>query len=899
TVDDTIVIVYNAAEGNRGLMGAAEVYAHTGVITSRSTSSSDWKYVKTQWGQNTAETRMTPLGNNRWQIRFHIRSYYGIPANEKVKQLAFVFRNANSTREGKTAEGGDIFLPIYEDGLAITLLSPASTPAFIEIGDTLLVQAAANRADSIFLEQDGEIVIKTDDDTLSWRLPAQSAAKHRIRIIAGDQSGAAKTISFYCIIRPLQSGEALPADAQDGFECIDGTWRFVLFAPHKSFVYLIGDFNNWEADPAFLMQPTVEKDRYWLEVKRVAADQEFGYQYWVDGALKIADPFAEKVLDPVHDAHISKTVYPALMPYPINKTTEIVSVLQPQDKQVDWKAVDFRRPAVDTLVIYELLVRDFTKEHSYSALIDKVQYLKQLGVNAVELMPINEFEGNSSWGYNPSFYFAPDKYYGPAAQLKRFIDVAHTHGIAVILDIVLNHSYGQSPMVRLYLDQPQQSPWYNRVSPNPVYSWGYDFNHESPATQAFVDRVLQYWLEEYQVDGFRFDFSKGFTNTAGDGYAYDQKRITNLKRIANRVQSIDSTAYLILEHFTDNREEKELTEAGFLIWGNSNYNFNEATMGWHENSKSDFSWGVYTKRGWKKPHLVTYMESHDEERLMVKNLLWGNENDRYDVKELPIALQRMQTAAAFLFMIPGPKMIWQFGELGYDVSIDDNGRTGEKPVRWEYYDDPLRQSLFHAFSALIHLKKNRTLCLPRRMDYSFSSPFKWMKINYDSLNLTLAGNFDVVPMTKTISFEHSGKWFDYMSQDSLQIAQRDTLLTWAPGEYRLYIDRKISNAGSPLHVGTKDAKITDMRLLDTYPNPFNPQTTIRFRLIRTEKINLVIYNALGRQVRRLMDGVQVAGEHTVIWDGNGENGERCASGLYFCRFSTDDRAALIKMTLLR
>ncbi len=116
--------------------------------------------------------------------------------------------------------------------------------------------------------------------------------------------------------------------------------------------------------------------------------------------------------------------------------------------------------------------------------------------------------------------------------MKRFIDECHRHGIAVIQDMVLNHSYGQSPLVRLYWDKQNnrpsaQNPWYNPVSPNPVYSWGYDFNHESEATKIFVDRVNRYWLTEYKVDGFRFDFTKGFTNTPGDGSAYDAARIAN------------------------------------------------------------------------------------------------------------------------------------------------------------------------------------------------------------------------------------------------------------------------------------------------------------------------------------------------------------------------------------
>ena len=84
-------------------------------------------------------------------------------------------------------------------------------------------------------------------------------------------------------------------------------------------------------------------------------------------------------------------------------------------------------------------------------------------------MPFNEFEGNNSWGYNPDFYFAPDKYYGPENTLKQFIDSCHAKGIAVVMDIALNHSFGSSPLVQLYWDAANNrpaadNPWFNPVA---------------------------------------------------------------------------------------------------------------------------------------------------------------------------------------------------------------------------------------------------------------------------------------------------------------------------------------------------------------------------------------------------------------------------------------------------
>ena len=239
------------------------------------------------------------------------------------------------------------------------------------------------------------------------------------------------------------------------------------------------------------------------------------------------------------------------------------------------------------LVIYELLIRDFLANHDFKTpFIDTLSYLDDLGVNAIELMPVCEFEGNLSWGYNPSFYFAPDKYYGPKNDMKAFVDSCHARGIAVIMDIVLNHCFGQSPFVQLYLDHYDTdqifmkipNPWFNASSPNPVYKWGADFNHTSSSTQELVDRINAYWLTEYNVDGFRFDFSKGFTNTPGDGFSYDASRIAILKRMANKIWSVKPSAYVILEHFTADAEEQELANYGMMVWGNNNYNYSEAAM---------------------------------------------------------------------------------------------------------------------------------------------------------------------------------------------------------------------------------------------------------------------------------------------------------------------------------
>lgn len=585
----------------------------------------------------------------------------------------------------------------------------------------------------------------------------------------------------------------LPAGAKDGVAFINnGTSAIVtLYAPGKNSVSLMGEFNDWSTT-ASVMKKTSDGNTWWIQIDNLNPSTEYAYQFYVDGKLKVADPYCEKVLDPDNDKYITSSIYPNLKAYPTGKTTGIVSVMQANQPTYNWKNNGFVRPEKNNLVIYELLIRDFTTEHTYASTLAKLDYLISLGINAIELMPVNEFEGNLSWGYNPSFYFAADKYYGTKTALQNFIDECHGKGIAVILDMVLNHSFGQSPMVQLYFDGSKptaNSPWFNVDAKHP-FNVGYDFNHESAATKKFSKDVMKFWMQQYKIDGFRFDLSKGFTQTQSADDAvfrkYDAGRVAIWKDYNSYIKSIDpNNFYVILEHFAEESEEKVLADDGMMLWNNLNYNMNEATMGWLTNS--NFQWGFYVNHGFSKSeNLVTYGESHDEERLNYKNISFGNMSGSYLIKgNLAISLKREEMAAAFLFAIPGPKMVWQFGELGYDVNIDFNGRTGEKPIRWEYYSDPNRKALYDAYSKFIRLKKNNSIFNSTSSTYNLAGGIKYIKLVEGANTVVVVGNFDVVNQTANIDFGSSGTWIDAVGS-TLNLSSNTYLATLAPGEYHIF-----------------------------------------------------------------------------------------------------------------
>ncbi len=601
---------------------------------------------------------------------------------------------------------------------------------------------------------------------------------------------------------PDRGGSAEHVVYKDGITRIsDDSLAFVLYAPGKSTVHLIGDFNNWQATDTYKMRK--DGDRFRLSIGGLDKTKSYICQYLIDNAIRIADPYTNQVADPEYDAQIPAGIYPGLPSYPVGKTTEIAMVVSTRTDAYAWKTAPYTVKRKEDLVIYELLIRDFTEERSIKAVKAKLPYLKSLGVNAIELMPFNEFEGNDSWGYNPSFYFATDKAYGTPADYKSFIDECHANGMAVIMDMVLNHSYGQSPLVRMYQDGAGKvtanNPWYNVTSPNTTYSWGYDFNHESQYTQQLVDSVCSYWMTHYRIDGFRFDFTKGFTNKGGDGWAYDESRINILKRMTSEIWKRNPDAIVIFEHLADNAEEKALSDYGILLWGNLNYRMNEATMGWTQKNtdnswNSDISWGSYLNRGWSQPNLVAYMESHDEERLMYKNKAYGKEYMGYNVKQLSTGLQRTGAAAVILFSLPGPKMIWQFGELGYDYFLGssmEEGRLEKKPIRWDYYDDPDRQALFDVFASMIRLRQTHPAFTTADYLIDLKEPFKYITLKSagqsSAQTICAVANFDVVTQTKTVNFTQSAHWKDYFSSHELTTTGTTADVELQPGEYRLYM----------------------------------------------------------------------------------------------------------------
>lgn len=830
--NSTMTVTVDCSKGNQGLYNfeggsSNNVYVHVGVITNLSTGPGDWKYTKFAWGVADPAAHALPLGSNKYYYTIsNIRTFFGVPAGETIKKVCILFRNAagNNSVKQTNSDNSDMYIPVYASGeYAVRLNLPPSEPRYIPwfepiniaVGGSVNITGVASASSNLTIKLDGTTINTATGTTISANPTISAACAHQV-FLEGNNGATIVKDSFSFYIPQTTNVAPLPAGVQQGinYDPNNTSATLVLYAPNKSNVMVIGEFNNWTPTCAYQMNRTPDGNYYWLTLNGLTPGTEYAYQYLIDNSIKTADPYTQKILDPNNDQYITAATYPNLKPYPAG-ATDIVGILQTNEPQYNWQVSNFAKPDKKNLMIYELLIRDWTAEHSFKSLIDSFQYLKNTGVNAIELMPVNEFDGNESWGYNPDFYFAPDKYYGPKNKLKEFIDTCHKNGIAVILDVVYNHCTGNAPQAKMYWNaatsQPAaNNPWLNVTAPHP-YSVYNDFNHTSAATQYLVSRSLRFWLDEYKVDGFRFDLAKGFTQTPSNTTTvenYDASRVANLKRYYDSIVPSHPNTYFILEFLGTQpcQEEQEYAAYGMMCWGNMNYNYSQCTMGF--SASSDLSAVVWnsSQRNYPNPGLVGYMESHDEERTMYRNLTFGNSNGGYNVRDLPTALAREEAAGAVFFTVPGPKMIWQFGERGYDISIGYGGsNVANKPPHWEYMNDANRRHLYDTWRAMMQFRLNNPAVFNNTtFSYDFYNGGGLVKLfqiadpNASGTKVTAICNLDVTTKTRGVTFQATGNWTNLAGNgtgtglngaagSNFNLASTTQTITLAPGEYHIYV----------------------------------------------------------------------------------------------------------------
>lgn len=773
----------------------------------------------------------------------------------------------------------------------VTLTAPADmSSTLLASGSDFTISATNTGGNASYELKSNGTTINTVSATESYSYTHTNITSNQNYTLEVTQGDNVITKSFSVIINPGTVIEAMPSAYDDGitYNLVDNTKAIlVLDAPNKDFVYVAGSFNNWQPTSAYAMKKDPGTGKFWLEITGLTAGEPYTYQYWVVDEspvanspllVKTADPYSTLVLSQFDDPGIPDSKYPDMPEFPVGQERE-VTVLQTGQPGYDWQVANFEKPKKEDLIIYEVLVRDFDTDMSYQSLIDRIDYFKNLGINAIQLMPVMEFEGNESWGYNTAFHMALDKFYGPSDKLKELIDLCHQNGIAVILDVALNHAFDRNSMVRMWMDDPNNDGWGGPSIENPYfnttarhsYNVGNDFNHQQDRTQYYVKRVVRHWIEEYHIDGFRWDLTKGFTQncTANDETctnAYQQDRVDILREYADYSWSLDPTHYVIFEHLGTDAEEQEWANykidegKGIMLWGKMTDPYNQLTMGYTENSGINRVGNV--SHGFTGKRLVGYAESHDEERLMFKNTEYGNSaNSAHDVKNINVALLRMQALGAVLLPVPGPKMIWHFGDLGWDLSIftcndgtvnmpggtDGDCKLDTKPQpQWDenWLTNVNRNKIYHSWSRMIQLKKEEAVF---EGDYTITqgagNAALTPKIHIwnDELEATdlkdviIVANFNVNAQNVVPAFPYAGTWYSLMDNSTIEVTDVNAPISLPPGEFRMY-----GNKHMPLENSEFEAQNAVL-----YPNPALSQFSVNIAVSKIE-----IYSITGQMVKQ-------------------------------------------------
>ena len=837
------------------------IYAHIGVTL----NGAPWQGVIGSWGNNATQPALTLVSGSTYKLDLTptIQSYFGISSGT-ISKINVVFRAAAGSPQTTDLE-------INVGAFQVNLTAPVqNSTTILTSGAALTVAANNTNGTANYVLKGNGTTLNSATGVSTYTFTHLNITSNQFYALEVTQGAITTTKNFRVLVNPNTVSQTMPSGLFNGinYNASDNTKAtLVLDAPLKDFVYVAGSFNNWNPTSSYAMKKDPSSGKYWLELTGLVPGTNYSYQYWVvdqtpiansPALVKVADPCSTTVLSPFDDPYIPSTTYPNLPQYPAGQDRE-VTLLKTGQSAYNWQVTNFNKPNKDRLVVYELLIRDFDANRNFQDVINRIQYFRDLGINAIELMPVMEFEGNESWGYNTAFHMALDKFYGTPEKFKELVDVCHQNGIAVILDIAFNHAFGRNPMIRMWMNDPDGDGWGGPSTENPYfntvakhsYSVGDDFNHSSVLTKNYVKQTIKHWITEYKIDGFRWDLTKGFTQncTASDQTCtnnYQQDRVNVLKEYADYSWSLDDNHYVIFEHLGGDVEEREwanyrLSEGkGIMMWGELFTQYKELALGFSGQNISRMS---HTSRGFNGKRLLGYPESHDKDRLMYEAITFGNATGTAPVNgNLTNALSRMGAIGATSILIPGPKMIWHFAELGNNQSIYTcaNGTVNTEidatagdckldtktQVQWtqNWLADTRRTAILNDWSKLIKLKTSEPVFVGDHIMSTDGSNLKQRIHIFDNnlastqlKNVVVIANFDTSTTTINPNFPTTGytypmTWYDLMDNNTpVTITSATALMTVNAGKFKVFGNRPSTLSSDDYNAFTPDIIL--------YPNP--------------------------------------------------------------------------------
>ena len=891
------------------------IYAHIGVTL----NGAPWQGVIGSWGNNSLQPSLTLVSGTTYKLDLTptIQSFFGITSGT-ISKINVVLRG--STGSPQTTD-----LEINVGAFQVNLTAPLNdSTTILNSGAALTVAANNTNGTANYVLKGNGTTLNTATGVATYSYTHINITTNQYYALEVTQGAITTTKNFRVLVNPNTTSLAMPAGLVNGinYNTSDNTKAtLVLDAPLKDFVYVAGSFNNWNPSSSYAMKKDPSSGKYWLELTGLTPGTNYSYQYWVvdqtpiansPALVKVADPCSTTVLSPYDDPYISSTTYPNLPIYPAGQERE-VTLLKTGQTAYNWQVPNFTKPNKDKLVVYELLIRDFDANRNFQDVINRIQYFRDLGINAIELMPVMEFEGNESWGYNTAFHMALDKFYGTPEKFKELVDVCHQNGIAIILDLAFNHAFGRNPMVRMWMNDADGDGWGPPSSENPYfntvakhsYSVGEDFNHASALTKTYVKQTIKQWITEFKIDGFRWDLTKGFTQncTASDQTCtnnYQQDRVDILKDYADYSWSLDPNHYVIFEHLGSDNEEQQwanyrLSEGkGIMMWGEMFSQYKELALGFSGQNISRMS---HTSRGFTGKRLLGYPESHDKDRMMYEAITYGSTTGTSPVNgNLTNALNRMGAIGATSILVPGPKMIWHFAELGNNQSIytcadgsvntENDATSGDcklatkAQVQWtqNWLADNRRASILNDWSKLIKLKTSEPVFVgDHTISPESSNNFKQRIYIYNNTfttaqlrNVVVLANFSpsdltINPNFPTDVYTYPMTWYDLMNNNTaVTITTPTDLVTVNSGRFRVFGNRPATLSSEDYNAFTPDVIV--------YPNPVKNSFAIN-----QDADSVEIYNLTG----------QLVGNYAAISADQVINIDYLQSGIYLVKVKTN------------
>lgn len=542
---------------------------------------------------------------------------------------------------------------------------------------------------------------------------------------------------------------------------------FQLFAPYNKEAVLIGSFSNWEPismekdeQGYFRTQVELEDGTHHYKFRVRSKSWFFESDEWVE----VIDPYATDIND-----------------------SEQTGILRIKDgkKIIDtyvWQHDENPLPPDNELVIYELHIADFSggeNDHKsrgkYHHVLEKLDYLKDLGINAIELMPIKEYPGDYSWGYNARYLFATETSYGSTAELKHLIDECHNRGIRVFLDLIYNHSEAESPLTQIDHDY-----WYHHDPQDPDHHWGPEFDYEhydenlgiKPAWEFIGDNV-RFWIREYHIDGIRFDAAKQIGN-----YDFLNWVTQEAKKVAGK-----KPFYNVAEYIPESASITNLEGPMDGCWHES---FSQTIKAHICGDKFDLEELKTVIDGKRQGYMgainvVNYIANHDHKRLMVELA----ERDIFG----KTAFKRAKLGVVLLMTAIGLPMIWMGEEFG---SYQEKALESTK-INWQLLDNEENQMLWQYYQGLIDLRRENHALYTNNIDFFYEDPesqvLAYTRWNGEGSRIVVIANFsDQYLADYSVSnFPTSGVWHEWTENYDIESGDETLLIDLAEYEAKVLV----------------------------------------------------------------------------------------------------------------